>query len=266
MLVIGKTGGYFNLFDVVETEVYEAPFKYKVLKKNFIKKLATSQKKAERLVTEEYGIVSVKVDVSLKGQHSYEHKDYNSKTFVSQGDETPIWFGKYKGKKLAEVITQDPGYIEYLLTTDNELVEAIKNSETWKKHLAKKQVELNTINSKVEKLDYDDVIEVTFQKNLKVGDGKAWYEHTIGDLSVRLFFKHYKEYYYAGYAYAMPVIRKGKQKSGRRIKGQTFQLKVNPITFGESVEKRVWDNDKGSYVTKVVVEQDVRVVGMKLVS
>jgi hypothetical protein len=265
MLVIGKSGGYFNLFDVVETEVFEAPFKYKVLKKNFIKKLATSQKKAERLVTEQYGD-NYKVDVTLKGQHSYEHKDYKSKTFVSQGDTTPIWFGKYKGNTLAEVITQDPGYIDYLLTTDNELVETIKSSETWKKHLAKKQVELNTINSKIEKLDYDDVIEVTFHKNLKVGNGKAWYEHNIGDLNVKLFFKHFAVYYYAGYEYGMPIIRKGKQKSGRRIKGQTFQLKVKPITFGESVEKRVWDNDKGGYVTKVVVEQEVQVVGMKLVS
>jgi hypothetical protein len=265
MLVIGKTNGYFNLFNVEITSVYEAPFKIPLRKHNFIKKLATSQKKAERLVTEQYG-PKFTVDVNLKGQHTYERKDYANKVLVHDRDNTVVWFGKHTGLTIKELVQKHPGYIDFLLTTDNKDFKAlIQLSESWEQHLKNKKTELSNKLANTELVDYDDVYNVTFHRNLTVDNGRAYYLHDTGDKVLKMFFKHYKLYNYGGHTYALPVIKVGNKKSGKRIKNLNYLLKLKPITFGTTKESRLWNDNLRKFESRVVVEQEVEVVGMKQV-
>jgi len=96
---------------------------------------------------------------------------------------------------------------------------------------------------------------------LEEGVPYAFYYHTVGDTIFKLVFKHYKEYFYNGYAYALPKIK----GSGKRIKNKEYVLGLQEkLDEKPTVQKeRVWDEQLNRMVEKVVKRQTVIVCGMQ---
>jgi hypothetical protein len=265
MITIGKANKFYTLWNINKVEMWSGPYRYYNVNYNFIKNVAMDKNKAIKKVEAVYGKKYI-LDETVRGSGSWIKNGWKKRQYVCNGPNTVIGFGKYSENTLQEVWDIDKEYITWLSETSNvDIASSITKCDFWIKHLQEQEVEKNKKSASINTIDYDDVIEVTFDGNLKIADNIAYYNHKIGDLILTLQFKHFKTYYYAGYEYGLPVITVGKKKSGKRIKNKTYKLKLKPLTFGDVQEVKVWNNDARKYEQKIMKYQDVEVVGMKLV-
>jgi hypothetical protein len=266
MTTIGKANKYYTLWHIEKVEQWNGPYKYYNVNYTFHKNLAMDKQRAIDKVEEVYGN-NYKIDETVRGSGSWIKNGYKQKVYVCNGENTVIGFGKYNTKTLKEVFDTDPKYFDWLVkNADNNIVDTIKKCQFWIDKLAKDKVDIDTKSLTIKEVGYDETVEVTFERNLSVGEGVAYYYHNIGDLRLELQFKHFNVYYYSGHEYGLPVIKVGNKKSGKRIKNKTYKLKLKPITFGKMETAQQWNDDTRKYEMVTYKSQEVEVIGMKVVN
>jgi len=265
MTTIGKANKYYTLWHIEKVEQWNGPYKYYNVNYTFHKNLALDKQRAIEKVEEIYG-KNYTIDETVRGSGSWIKNGYKQKVYVCNGENTVVGFGKYSEWTIKEVFDRDAKYFNWLVeNADNNIVGTIEKSQFWIDKLAKDKVDIDTKSLTIKEVGYDETVEVTFERNLSVGEGVAYYYHNMGDLRLELQFKHFNVYYYSGHEYGLPVIKVGNKKSGKRIKNKTYKLKLKPITFGEMDTFQQWNDDTRKYEMKTVKRQTVEVIGMKVV-
>lgn len=265
MTTIGKANKYYTLWHIEKVEQWNGPYKYYNVNYTFHKNLALDKQRAIEKVEEVYG-KNYTIDESVRGSGSWIKNGYKQKVYVCNGENTVIGFGKYDKWTIKEVFDRDAKYFDWLVkNADNNIVGTIEKCQFWIDKLAKDKVDIDTKSLTIKEVGYNETVEVTFEHNLKVGEGVAYYYHNIGDLKLELQFKHFNVYYYSGYEYGLPVIKVGNKKSGKRIKNKTYKLKLKPITFGKMETAQQWNNDTRKYEMVTYKLQEAEVIGMKVV-
>lgn len=209
--IIGFADRYYTLWQVSQEERERYGVRETVTVTTFIKNISMSLEKTKHLYP------GVKVDTSLHGHSGSFETVTHSKPVHT--DTSVFAFGKYKGMKLTEC-----GDSEYILwyseNVDNEdcamAARAELKSRGWTEHNGYMWSPEESV-----KMEGDRA----YCRNLKEGFTFTP-EHNpdeSGDMKlpghdyIVIHFQHYKEMYYNGYVYSLPVT----DGRARRVKGKT---------------------------------------------
>lgn len=229
--IIGFAGTFYTLWDFSNETVYctdsygkHWPVREKT-NYNYIKNISMDLDSAMAAYP------GVTVDEGLKGKHtsfSVQNK---------QEDLCPniMKFGKYNGRDLNELISEDFQYVLWLVDNSGysangkyakQLPEVVKHME------GIEQAATDLINNNNE--TFANLIKagtITFEaeKNLKIHEKFAYMTVPVGNVYATFIFNDFSAQEYNGKAYALPVIN-GKAK---RIKGKSITLTFTEDTNSE---------------------------------
>ena len=169
----------------------------------------------------EKGIVIAGVDMSLKGQSSWDIKE---KTFcqIPASDLGFFAFGKFENQIISQCT--DINYLEwYFGETSNKFAKqvliangyAMLNGYVVKQEIADR---VDAITNQIAQITASGELTFVADKNLS-GNG------CIDVNGIRIQFNDYKQLSYNGFTYALPTIK----KVGKKIKSKTIKCIVKPL-------------------------------------
>lgn len=231
MKIIGFSNKYYTLWDVTEHVEETEEERIKIHTYSYIKNISMDLMKVRQLYPD------YMIDLTIKGHSSFQ-KTERLETLTPPNEQ--FLFGKYKGMfvdeckdikyllwyseqirnneeafEIVKNVLIDNGFIFYdnMFMTEEEYNEALKTDS-----------EYETLK---EQLKNHEAVDILFDRNLSIFYSNdttvdvAGYIKVIGNKHITFIFRNYKEMYYNGFEYALPVDKKGKAK---KIKNKTVRL------------------------------------------